>query len=87
MVRIIVLTLRVMTPVGSSDFHRAHLRPLETTDICITVHNSSKISYKVATDILSWVGRGPHNTRNFIKPVENVRVKGPGVIACLLFIN
>lgn len=37
--------LWVATPLGvEQPFHRGHLRPLKDTDICITIHKSSKVT-------------------------------------------
>ena len=39
-----VLNLWVVAPLGvKGPFHRGHLKPLENTDIYITIHNSGKI--------------------------------------------
>jgi hypothetical protein len=54
-----VLNLWIVTPLGSEQlFHRVtirslfHKRPSENTDIYIMSHNSTKISYEVATKII-----------------------------------
>lgn len=40
-----VLSLWVATPFGvEQPFHRGHLKPLENTDIYVTIHSSSKIT-------------------------------------------
>jgi hypothetical protein len=40
-----VLSLWVKTPFEvEQTFHKDHLKPLENTDIYITIHNSSKIT-------------------------------------------
>ena len=52
----VVLNLWIMTPFGiKQPIHRSHLRSLENTDIYIMVHNSSKISYEIATKIILWL--------------------------------
>jgi hypothetical protein len=62
------LKLWAMTSWGVEPFsQRGHMRPLEISDIYITIHNSSKIkSYEVATKIILWLG-GHHKMRIYIR--------------------
>lgn len=64
-----ILNLGHATSLGTEwPFHRSHLKPLENTDISITIHNSSKLQ------VWSSQGNnfivGGHNTRNCIKGLQ-----------------
>jgi hypothetical protein len=52
--------VEVMTPLGvEQPFPKSRLRP-GTTQIYIIIHNSSKISYEIATKISLWLGSPQH---------------------------
>jgi hypothetical protein len=51
-------------------FHRGHVRPLENTDIYISIYNSTKISYEVAINIILWLGGSLH-MRYYIKSSQH----------------
>lgn len=51
-------------------FHRAHLRPLENTEIYITIHDN----YEIATKVI--YGWSRHNVRNCVKMSQHQEVEG-----------
>ena len=51
-----------------------HLRPSENTDICITIHNSGKMSsYEVATKTVLWLGGGVTTTQGTVLKGLSIR--------------
>ena len=66
----VVLNLWIMTPFGiKQPIHRGHLRSLENTDIYIMVHNSSKISYEIATN--NFMDGAHYNMRLCIRQLQH----------------
>jgi hypothetical protein len=56
-------------PVGHNPFwgfHRGHLKPLGISDIYIMIHDSYKITNKIATKVIIMVG-SHHNMENSVR--------------------